>query len=98
MVIAVEMTIFGSFSLSFFEFSLGFSEETIYKFIMEVELGAGREDHNPFEIVHHARSSRASRSRKSSMHTMGTLDREKTKQNTKKLRKMTMNPEVSHFQ
>ena len=73
--------------------------QTGYKFIMEVESGAEREEEdNPFEIVRNARSSRASRSRKSSMHTIGTLDREKGRQQTKKLRKMTMNPEVSLMQ
>jgi hypothetical protein len=50
---------------------------------------------DPFEIVHNARSSKASRSRKSSMHT---VDKERTKQKTKKLRKMTLNPETFHFQ
>ena len=53
-------------------------------------------EEDPFEIIHNVRSRKSSRSRKTSMNTM---DREKKdKGRSKKLRKMTLNPETFHFQ
>lgn len=48
-----------------------------------------------FDIIHNARSSRASRSRKSSVNV---LDRDKPIPKFKKLRKMTLNPESIRYQ
>lgn len=48
-----------------------------------------------FDIIHNARSSRASRSRKSSVHL---LERDKPMPKFKKLRKMTLNPESIRYQ
>ena len=52
---------------------------------------------DPFEIVHHARSRKSSRSRKTSMNTMDRERKDKEK-NSKRLRKMTLNPETFIFQ
>jgi hypothetical protein len=48
-----------------------------------------------FDIVYNARSSRASRSRKSSVHL---LEKDKPITKFKKLRKMTLNPESIRYQ
>jgi hypothetical protein len=45
----------------------------------------------PFDIIHNARSSRASRSRKSSI---SVLEKDRPKNRIKKMRKMTLNPET----
>jgi hypothetical protein len=61
---------------------------------MEQEAEANVEEPT-FDIIHNARSSRASRSRKSSVHL---LERDKPMPKFKKLRKMTLNPESIRYQ
>lgn len=53
-------------------------------------MGHQEPEESPFEIVYNARSSRTSRSRKSSI---CIIDKDKPRLKTKKLRKMTLNPD-----
>ena len=62
--------------------------------LMELE-GESSGQEATFEIIYNARSSRASRSRKSSVHV---LERDKPMPKFKKLRKMTLNPESIRYQ
>jgi hypothetical protein len=70
---------------------------TAIKFIillMELK-GEASEEQPTFDIIHNARSSRASRSRKSSVQG---LERDRPMPKFKKLRKMTLNPESIRYQ
>lgn len=62
--------------------------------LMELEAEGGNSEPT-FDIIHNARSTRASRSRKSSVHQ---LERDKPMPKFKKLRKMTLNPESIRYQ